>query len=140
VASAVLLIPGQSRQALGIELMPIALIYIGFSTLTTIAATRSQRGISRDRLARFFFGELSAGLIFVGGLGLVIHALGGAYLVAAGIILGVLSSMLAIWSLFVGLGFELEGKGAAEYVDVPPMLEVLAAGRRRVRDPPSLRA
>ena len=29
--------------------------------------------------------------------------------VAAGIILGVLCSMLAIWSLFVGLGLELEG-------------------------------
>jgi modulator of FtsH protease len=109
VASAVLLIPGQSRQALGIELMPIALVYIGFSTLTTITAIRSQRGVSRDRLARFFFGEMSAGLIVVGGLGLVIHALGGAYLVAAGIILGVLCSMLAIWSLFVGLGLELEG-------------------------------
>jgi hypothetical protein len=112
VASAVLLIPGQSRQALGIELMPIALVYIGFSTLTTIAATRSQRGVSRDRLARFFFGELSAGLIFVGGLGLVIHALGGAYLAAAGIILGVLCSMLATWSLFVGLGLELELRGS----------------------------
>jgi modulator of FtsH protease len=108
VASAVLLIPGQSRQALGFELMPIALVYIGFSTLTTIAATRSQRGVSRDRLARFFFGELSAGLIFVGGLGLVIHALGGAYLVAAGIIAGVLTSMLATWILFAGLGLELE--------------------------------
>ena len=107
-ASAVLLIPGQSRQALGIELMPIALIYIGFSTLTTVAATRSQRGVSRDRLIRFTFGELSAGLIFVGGLGLVIHALGGAYLVAAGIIAGVLCSMLAIWSFFVGLGLELD--------------------------------
>jgi hypothetical protein len=108
VASAVLLIPGQSRQALGFELMLIALVYISFSTLTTIAATRSERGVSRDRLARFVFGELSAGLIFVGGLGLVIHALGGAYFVAAGIIAGVLTSMLAIWILFVGLGFELE--------------------------------
>jgi hypothetical protein len=104
----VLLIPGQSRQAVGFELMPIALVYVGFSTLTTIAATRSRRGVSSDRLARFFFGELSAGLIFVGGLGLVIHALGGAYFVAAGIIAGVLTSMLAIWILFVGLGFELE--------------------------------
>lgn len=108
VASSVLLVPGQARQALGVELMAIALVYIGFSTATTIAATRSQRGVSRDRLARFFFGELSAGLIFVGGFGLVVHALGGAYLVGAGIILGVLCSMLAIWSLFVGLGLELE--------------------------------
>jgi hypothetical protein len=62
------------------------------------------------RLARpprsFFFGELSAGLIFAGGLGLLVHALGGAYLVAAGVILGVLSAMLAIWTLFVGLGLE----------------------------------
>jgi hypothetical protein len=39
-------------------------------------------------------------------LGLLVHALGGAYLVAAGIILGVLSAMLAIWMLFVGLGIE----------------------------------
>ena len=108
VASAMLLIPGQRRQALGIELMPIALTYLVFATVTTIAATRSQRGVSRDRLARFVLGVLSAGLIFVGGLGLVIHALGGAYLVAAGIIAGVLCSMLAIWSLFVGLGPELQ--------------------------------
>ena len=105
-ASAVLLIPGQSRGALGIELMAIALIYIGLSSLVTLRATHSVRGVSRDRLARFLLGELSAGLIFAGGLGLLVHALGGAYLVAAGVIFGVLSAMLAIWMLFVGLGFE----------------------------------
>ena len=105
-ASAALLIPGQSREALGIELMTIALIYIGLSTWATVLATRSSRGVSRDRLVRFVFGEFSAGLIFIGGLGLVVHALGGAYLVAAGIVLGVLSAMLATWMLFVGLGAE----------------------------------
>src|SRR5215468_2199417 len=104
VASAALLIPGQSREALGIELMTIALIYIGLSTWATVLATRSSRGVSRDRLVRYVFGEFSAGLIFIGGLGLVVHALGGAYLVAAGIVLGVLSAMLATWMLFVGLG------------------------------------
>ena len=67
-ASAALLIPGQSREAIGIELMPIALVYMSLSTVATIRATHSPRGVSRDRLARFFFGELSAGLIFVGGL------------------------------------------------------------------------
>lgn len=108
-ASAALLIPGQGRQALGVELMSIALIYISLSTLATVSATQSERGVSRDRLARFFLGELSAGLIFLGGLGLAIHALGGAYLAAAGIVLGVLSAMLAVWILFVGLGLELEG-------------------------------
>ena len=102
-ASAALLIPGQSRQALGIELMPIALAYMTLSALATFRATHSRQGVSRDRLARFFFGELSAGLIFAGGLGLLVHALGGAYLVAAGIVLGVLSATLAIWMLFVGL-------------------------------------
>jgi hypothetical protein len=45
-------------------------------------------------------------VLFAGGLGLLIHALGGAYLVAAGVVLGVLSAMLAIWTLFVGLGLE----------------------------------
>jgi hypothetical protein len=35
-----------------------------------------------------------------------VHALGGAYLVAGGIVLGVLGAMLAIWILFVGLGIE----------------------------------
>ena len=108
-ASAALLIPGQSRQALGIELMAFALIYITFSTLATIRATQSERGVSRDRLARFVLGELSAVLILVGGLGLVVHALRGAYLVGAGIVLGVLSAMLAVWILFVGLGVELDG-------------------------------
>jgi hypothetical protein len=105
-ASAALLIPGQGRQALGIELMPIALVYITLSTLATFRATRSRQGVSRDRLARFLFGDLSAGLIFAGGLGLFVRSLGGAYLVAAGIVLGVLSATLAIWMLFVGLEFE----------------------------------
>jgi hypothetical protein len=40
---------------------------------------------------------------------LLVHALGGAYLVAAGIVLGVLSAMLAIWMLFLGLEFERRG-------------------------------
>jgi hypothetical protein len=86
--------------------MLIALIYISLSTLATLRATHSPRGVSRDRLVRFLLGGLSAGLIFAGGLGLLVHALGGAYLVAAGVVLGVLSAMLAIWILFVGLGFE----------------------------------
>ena len=105
-ASAALLIPGQSREALGLELMPIALAYIALASLATFRATHSQRGISRDRLARFVIGVLSAGLVFAGGLGLLLHALGGAYLVGAGIVLGVLIAMLALWILFVGLGIE----------------------------------
>jgi hypothetical protein len=68
--SALLVIPGQSRKALGLELMPIALLYITLSTLATFrSATRSPTVITRDRLARFFLGELSAALIFVGGAG-----------------------------------------------------------------------
>ena len=105
-ASAALLIPGQSREALAVELMPIALLYITLSGVATFRATHSARGVTRDRLERFFIGELSAGLVFAGGLGLLVHALGGAYLVAAGVILGVLIGMLAIWTLFVGLAIE----------------------------------
>ena len=105
-ASAALLIPGQSREALGLELMPIALVYIALASLATFRATHSPQGISRDRLARFLIGVLSAGLVFTGGLGLLVHALGGAYLVGAGVVLGVLIAMLALWILFVGLGIE----------------------------------
>jgi hypothetical protein len=76
------------------------------SSLATFRATHAPRGVSRDRLARFFIGELSAGLLFAGGLGLLVHALGGAYLVAAGIVLGVLIAMLAAWILFIGLAIE----------------------------------
>src|SRR5262249_18428399 len=108
-ASAALVIPGQGRKALGIELMLIALVYIGLSALATFRATRSSRGVSRDRFARFLLGELSAGLIFAGGIGLLVHALGGAYLVAAGVVLGVLIAMLAIWMLFLGIEVERRG-------------------------------
>jgi len=37
---------------------------------------------------------------------LLVRTLGGAYLVGAGVVLGVLSAMLAIWMLFVGLALE----------------------------------
>src|SRR5262249_15181171 len=105
-ASAALLVPGQSREALGLELMPIALGYMIFSGVATSRATHSEQGISRDRLARFVIGELSSALVFVGGLGLLVRAIGGLYLVAAGIVIGVLIAMLAIWMLFIGLGRE----------------------------------
>ena len=105
-ASAALLIPGQSREALGLELMPIALIYMTLVGLAAFGMTRSARGISRDSLARVLIGEFSAGLVFAGGLGLLVHALGGAYLVGAGVVLGVLIAMLSIWMLFIGLGIE----------------------------------
>jgi ketosteroid isomerase-like protein len=117
-ASAALLIPGQSREALGLELMPIALVYMTLSGLATFRATHSPRGISRDRLARFFIGELSAGLVFAGGLGLLVHALGGAYLVGAGVVLGVLIAMLATWILFIGLG--IEQRDAEQLMAHPP--------------------
>ena len=105
-ASAALVIPGQSREALGLELMLIALVYIALSSVVTFRATRTPRGVERDRLARFVIGELSACMVLAGGLGLVVHALGGAYLVGAGVVLGVLSAMLANWSLVLGLGIE----------------------------------
>jgi hypothetical protein len=105
-ASAALLIPGQSRESLAVELMPIALLYITLSSMATFSATHSPGGVTRDRLARFVLGELSAGLVFAGGLGLLLHALGGAYLVGGGVVLGLLSAMLAIWTLFIGLGIE----------------------------------
>ena len=58
-ASTALLIPGQSREALAIELMPIALVYITLSGVATFRATHSPRGVTRDRLARFFIGGLA---------------------------------------------------------------------------------
>jgi hypothetical protein len=50
------------------------------------------------------------GLVFAGGLGLLVRALGGAYLVGAGVVLGVLIAMLALWILFVGLAIEEPGR------------------------------
>jgi hypothetical protein len=35
-----------------------------------------------------------------------VHALGGVYLVGAGVVLGVLIAMLATWLLFIGLGID----------------------------------
>ena len=105
-ASAALVIPGQSREALGLELMPIALVYVALSSLMTFRASHSPRASSATALLGSSSVSFSAGAVLAGGLGLVVHALGGAYLVAAGIVLGVLSAMLANWTLFVGLGIE----------------------------------
>jgi hypothetical protein len=112
------LIPSQSREALGLELMPIAPVYAALASLATFRATHSPQGISRDRLVRFLIGVLSAGLIFAGGLGLLLHALGGAYLVGAGVVLGVPIAMLALWILFVGLG--IEEQDDERFWSIPP--------------------
>jgi hypothetical protein len=112
-ASAALLIPSQSREALGLELMPIALAYLTLSSLATFHATHFEGGVSRDRLLRYIVGLLSAGLIFAGGLGLLVQALGGLYLVGAGIVLGVLIAMLATWMLMLFVGLMIDS-GSAE--------------------------
>jgi modulator of FtsH protease len=61
-ASAAMVLPGQSREALGLELMPIELVCIGLSSLVTFRATYSPRGVSRDRLSAM----LAIWILFVG--------------------------------------------------------------------------
>jgi lipopolysaccharide export LptBFGC system permease protein LptF len=57
-ASAALVTPGRSREALGLELMPIALVYITLSSLATSSSVSSVLGLLSAMLAIWilFFG------------------------------------------------------------------------------------
>ena len=95
------LIPGQSRTALGVELLCVGL---GFAVGILVLTRRSMAGGDRQRL-HVLFHWLLIGLgtvpVVLGAVSLLAEAGGGLYWVAAGILLATIGAVANAWVLLV---------------------------------------
>ena len=99
-ASLCLLIPGQTRVAVGIELLLIAALLV-FRALRTWPIVRTfARG---EATISYSVGASAHAAFGLGAIGLIAHAGGGLYVVAGALLLELVRSLSDIWVLFSGI-------------------------------------
>jgi modulator of FtsH protease len=101
VASVISLVPGQSTDALGIELLVVAGLFL--VTIVTLISrgvnpAKAPRGWLISRVGVSVLGSLP---IVIGGLSLIVGSGGGLYWVFAGIVAAIVGGVLNAWVLLV---------------------------------------
>jgi hypothetical protein len=102
VESLLLLAPGQSRIALGAELMTIGVVAWSAVTAMHLRLRRHRTSTTAaQRRARIVAGQLASLPALVAGASLLVHAGGGLYWMFAGITLSVLAAVFNAWVLLI---------------------------------------
>ena len=99
-ASLLMLIPDQSRVALGIELLAIGVVLVYRSTRTWPIVRASMRAEARLSFAVGTFAHL---VLCFGALALLARTAGGLYIVAGALLLELVRALSDIWVLFSGI-------------------------------------
>jgi modulator of FtsH protease len=99
-ASLCLLIPGQSRVAVGIELLVIAAVldYRAFHTWPIV-----REYTRREAVLSFTVGTSAHVLFTIGAIGVIARTAGGLYVVAAALLVELVRSLSDLWVLFSGI-------------------------------------
>jgi hypothetical protein len=102
VESLLLLAPGQSRVALGTEVIIVAGAAWAAVTVVHVRLRRHRaHTTSRQRRARILAGQLASLAALVAGASLLVHAGGGLYWLLAGVTLSLLAAVLNAWVLLI---------------------------------------
>ena len=105
-AALLMLLPDIGRHVYG-------LVCLGIAAPLIRRAARSgfvlkSRGVGREPWITWATAALADALLFIGGLGLLVHRAGGLYLVAVALMLMAARAMTVVWVLFVTLSQEEE--------------------------------
>ncbi len=101
IVSIIGLIPGQSRTALGVELLLVGLVFAALITRQTFASL-PHAAEHLDWLAgRILIAAIGTIPIFIGGVSLLAESGGGLYWVAGGIIGATVGGVATAWVLLV---------------------------------------
>ena len=102
VESLVLLAPGQSRIAVGLELLLVAVVVWALITLIHLRLRRYRGELAAEaRWARIALGQAASVPPVVAGVSLLAEAGGGLYWLFAGIALGLVAAVFNAWILLV---------------------------------------
>ena len=102
IVSALVLIPGQGDNALGVELLIGGVI--GFAvTAMPIIRMRAELPSSLGFRVRLLALTVALGLNFAAGVSLIVRAGGGLYLLIAALLIAMVTNVSGAWALLVGL-------------------------------------
>jgi modulator of FtsH protease len=110
-ASLLLLLPGQGRTAVGVEMLLVGAV-LTYRTARTWPVLRTN--LSREAAVSYLAGAIAHSLIVLGGIALLAHAGGGLYVIAAALILALVRALSDIWILFTRIGEDAKA-------DPPPL-------------------
>jgi modulator of FtsH protease len=99
-ASLLLLIPGQSRVAVGVEMLLVGALLAYRATHTWSVVHASLR---REAVISYMVGTFAHVLLCLGAISLLARTAGGLYVVAAALILELVRALSDIWVLFSGI-------------------------------------
>ncbi|HUY85760.1 MAG TPA: hypothetical protein VMU77_01495, partial [Acidimicrobiales bacterium] len=102
------MIPGQRRMALGIEIVTTLTLWFGMWFRVATRSRRELGGIPDLAKRRLPFSYTFFMLMFVGGIGLFTHSMGGLYLVAPGDVLCMLIAVQNAWFFLTEIGIDEE--------------------------------
>jgi hypothetical protein len=100
VGSLVLLVPGQSQVACGLELAVLGLV-LGIGVVVWLLGQSGPEGARAPLVLAFLTALAPAAMIVVGGVSVEADAGGGLYWVAGGFVLGLVGALGQSWSLLV---------------------------------------
>ena len=99
-ASLLLLLPGQGRTAVAVEMLLVGAV-LAYRTARTWPVLRTS--LSREAAMSYVAGAIAHSLIVLGAIGLLARAGGGLYVIAAALILALVRALSDIWILFTGI-------------------------------------
>ena len=99
-ASLLLLLPGQGRTAVAVEMLLVGAV-LAYRTARTWPVLRTS--LSREAAMSYVAGAIAHSLIVLGAIGLLVRAGGGLYVIAAALILALVRALSDIWILFTGM-------------------------------------
>jgi modulator of FtsH protease len=99
-ASLLLLIPGQGRVTVGIEMLLIG-VFLAYRAVHTWPIVRAS--LRREAVISYAVGASAHVLLVLGAISLLARVAGGLYIVAAALVLELVRALFDIWVLFSGI-------------------------------------
>ncbi len=119
------MIPGQSRAALGLEVLATLIVWYGLWAKTAISSRKAIGRIPALARKRLPFSYVCSMLMYLGSVGLLTHSMGGLMLLAPGLILCMLIAVQNAWFFLTEIGLDEEEEQEKEEEEISEIREAL---------------
>ncbi len=119
------MIPGQSRVALGLEVLATLCIWYAMWVMSAIKARRTLGKLPDLARRRLPFSYLCSMLMYLGSIGLLTRSMGGLVVLAPGLILCMLIAVQNAWFFLTEIGLDEEQEEENEEREISGMREAI---------------